>query len=171
MARNDVRYEWLHAKRSCEYDWQNAHENHRMMQIDERNRCAILERQQQRLAGTQTCSQDPVCQPVAHLPSGTPVQYVPVEQADLQPAGPVIDFAFGKSIRDACSGQPNRLRQGRGQLPARRAPFTGAQAQPIAEDTMAMKNRIQEQNRRLILEQEQRNLRLTSGQLPDSLKC
>jgi len=36
---------------------------------------------------------------------------------------------------------------------------------------MAMKNRIQEQNRRLILEQEQRNLRLTSGQLPDSLKC
>jgi hypothetical protein len=145
LAPDDMRYEWLHAKRTREYDAQAANEMERLLEINERLRRAVKERQRNTVVPTGHVLRVAFGTPIpSGLPAGTPIQYVPAEQADPLPA------ALARR-----SGQPDPLR--------------GLSGPPLVEDPLAVMERMREQNRQLMLEQERRkSLRVPHDYLPSS---
>jgi hypothetical protein len=143
LAPDDFRYEWLHAKRTHEYHAQRADEMERLLEINERNRRAVQECPQQTVVPPGRVVKIAFGTPIpCDLPPGTAIQYVPAEQADALPA------VLGRR-----PGHADHLRRSSGL--------------PFVQDPMEVTKKIREQNRRLMLLQEQNGrFRLTQESLP-----
>jgi hypothetical protein len=131
LVPNDMRYEWLHAKRTREYEMERAKDIERILEINECNRPGMGEQQRKTPVRPGRVLKIAFGTPIpAELPSGTAIQYVPADQADSLPVAV-------------------------GRLPGQRNPIAPAGGQPILTDPLAMIYRIKEQNRRLMVPQGQ----------------
>ncbi len=105
LVPEDQRYDWLHAKRTREYEQWRERELESIREINERNRLAQAAPQEQSYSSAPTIVKVPFGTPPPFgLPADVPVQYVPPEQADpLPPTAPVspgrvIKIATGRPI-------------------------------------------------------------------------
>jgi len=99
LVPEDQRYEHLHAKRTREYEQYCKDEHERIYEINERNRRAHEERQQQAslLVKPQVVKIANGTRRPPNLPNGAVVQYVPPEQADwILPIGRPLKIAVGQ---------------------------------------------------------------------------
>jgi hypothetical protein len=128
LVPDDVRYEWLHAKRTRECDEQTAKQLERINGINERSCRVAMARQSQIPLPPARPLRIAFGTPIPNdLPPGTPIQYVPPDRADsLPPAG--------------------------ARLPGHQVRFHRANAQPLFLDALAMVNKIREPNPPVTLE-------------------
>jgi hypothetical protein len=99
LVPDDRRYDWLHAKRSAEYERHRRQELERILEINERNRLALEHQKAQSAPPPPRTVKIAFGAPYPNdLPPGTVVQWVPPEQAD-------VGLPVGRSLRVA-AGRP-----------------------------------------------------------------
>jgi hypothetical protein len=82
LSPDDPRYEWLHAKRSREYDAQLAREMGRFVEVTEYDRQADVTHQRPVMLPNARPLKIAFGTPIpSNLPPGTPIQYVPAKEA------------------------------------------------------------------------------------------
>jgi hypothetical protein len=127
LVPEDERYERLHGARQFQYD---RHELERIMEINERNRQAIEARKPRfQLPPGRTLKIAFGKAPPPDLAPGTPIRYVPAEEADPWPLP-----------SERWAGRPHAI--------------LASPAGTYIEDLLTTMKRIKEQNRRLMLQQE-----------------